>query len=186
MTASLTKHNHKLDEVVSALQKSIRRGLEEDALYWAAELHWKHDNILWKRLLIIASEDVGMASPSTAILVRNLYANYCLFTSSRTPEDDALPVKDKDAARLFLIHAVLALARAKKSRQVDHATILAFHDGLPLRQIPDYAKDKHTGAGARQGRGFDHFFEVGAKLENEVGDDPYRERAKTLLVQRDK
>ena len=33
-----TRHNYDAFEVVSALQKCIRRGLEEDALYWAYEL----------------------------------------------------------------------------------------------------------------------------------------------------
>jgi len=34
----ITKHGFNLDEVVSVLQKSIRRGMEEESLFWAVEL----------------------------------------------------------------------------------------------------------------------------------------------------
>lgn len=157
-----------LDEVKSALQKSIRRGLEEDALYWAAELSKSDPDILWKRLKVIASEDVGLAYPGAAIIVRLLYENW--------KESD----KNREG-RLFVTHAVLALARAKKSRINDHATILAFNGGLAKRSVPDYALDKHTARGRDMSRGFQHFFSVGAKLEN-VGleDDPYENRAVAL------
>src|SRR5262245_18678716 len=33
-----TRHGHRLDEAVSSLQKSIRRGLVDDSCYWACEL----------------------------------------------------------------------------------------------------------------------------------------------------
>jgi hypothetical protein len=60
-----TKHNYDAFEVVSALQKCIRRGLEEDALYWAYELaesrNKNYSSWLWTRLKVIACEDVGPA-----------------------------------------------------------------------------------------------------------------------------
>ena len=49
-------------ECTSAMQKRIRRGLEEDALFWATELDIAgYGAYVWKRLQIIASEDT--ASP---------------------------------------------------------------------------------------------------------------------------
>jgi replication-associated recombination protein RarA len=52
-----------LYEVMSAMQKSIRRGLEEDALFWGTELYLSDlADQAWSRLLVISSEDVGLAS----------------------------------------------------------------------------------------------------------------------------
>ena len=47
---------------MSAVQKCIRRGNEMEAMYWAVEMFESgFDEWLWKRLRIIASEDVGLA-----------------------------------------------------------------------------------------------------------------------------
>jgi hypothetical protein len=75
------------------------------------------------------------------------------------------------------------LATARKNRIVDHALIHHFENHAKLkRAIPDCALDKHTAAGRRMGRGSEHFFEEGIKLENESGDDPYRELARQTLT----
>lgn len=72
-----TKNGYNLDEVVSALQKSIRRGLEEDAMYWALEMvDSGYIRYMWRRLLVIASEDIGPADPQTVILISSLYVAY--------------------------------------------------------------------------------------------------------------
>ena len=139
----LTRGGYPVDEVSSALQKSIRRGLEEDALYWCAEFYKARPNGIWKRLRIIASEDIGIASPSAALTVRALYENW---------------KANEDEGELYVIHAVLVLVHAKKSRLVDHATIAAFgprengHKTLfAKRDVPDYAVDKHTERGRKLG-----------------------------------
>jgi hypothetical protein len=51
-----------------------------------------------------------------------------------------------------------------------------------LPYIPDCALDKHTARGKRMGRGDEHFFAEGIKLENEVGEDPYRDLARQTLI----
>ena len=142
-------------EAKSALQKSIRRGLEEDALYWAAELAGWNTESLWKRLRVIASEDIGLASPSAALTVRCLYENW------KEAQKDGI-----GEGRLFITHAVLILVRAKKSRIVDHATICAYEGGLEERQMPDYALERNTQRGGAKGRENKHFFDFVAKLEN--------------------
>ena len=48
--------------------------------------------------------------------------------------------------------------------------------------IPDFALDSHTSQGAKMGRGIDHFFTEGNKLENEAFPNPYTKRAKELLI----
>ncbi len=155
-----------LDEVKSALQKAIRRREEENALYWAGELiRSNREQILWDRLRIIASEDVGLAAP-VAGTIRLLYENWMDFKL--------------DGARfLFITHAVLLLVRAPKSRIVDNAYYAVVKPSEPRREVPDEALDKHTARGRNMGRGYAHFFDVGAKLVNCNLPDPYVERVKT-------
>jgi hypothetical protein len=47
---------------------------------------------------------------------------------------------------------------------------------------PHCALDKHTARGKRMGRGPEHFFANGIKLENTSGDDSYRELARKTLT----
>ena len=71
-----TRNGYAGDEVISALQKSIRRGLEEQACMFAYELYISSPQLeekLWRRLLTISVEDIGMGNPMAAIVVNNLY-----------------------------------------------------------------------------------------------------------------
>ena len=57
----ITPGGYRCDECASALQKTIRRGEERDALHFATELALAgYGGYVWKRLRIIASEDVGL------------------------------------------------------------------------------------------------------------------------------
>jgi len=72
-----TQEGYPFDEAVSALQKSIRRGLEEEAMFWAAELETRYHDYLWKRLQVISVEDIGIADPQVVLYVaemRRLYS----------------------------------------------------------------------------------------------------------------
>jgi replication-associated recombination protein RarA len=171
-----TVNGHLLPEVVSALQKCIRRGQVDDALYWAVDMYLTgYDEYAWKRLRIMASEDVGPAEPNLPATIAALYSTY----------SDLKKKKDETHApqRLQFVHAVILLATARKNRVVDHALIHHFGNHAALkRDIPNFALDKHTLRGKRLGRGFDHFFTEGGKLENEAGEDPYRELARQTLT----
>ncbi|WP_375418125.1 hypothetical protein [uncultured Hymenobacter sp.] len=161
-------------EVSSALQKSIRRGLEDDAMYWAVELfNSGYVEYAWKRLRIMASEDVGLAQPGIVAEVQALYQHHKL---------QAVKKEDKNQPeRLFLTHAVLMLCRAPKSRVVDHALLYHWmrHEHVHL-DVPDVALDKHNERGRRLGRGWKHFFAEGTQLDRS-GSVPqeaeYRHRA---------
>src|SRR5450755_989479 len=171
-----TVNGHLLPEVVSALQKCIRRGQVDDALYWAVDMYLTgYDEYAWKRLRIMASEDVGPAEPNLPATIAALYSTY----------SDLKKKKDETHApqRLQFVHAVILLATARKNRVVDHALIHHFgnHAGLK-RDIPDYALDKHTARGKRMGRGAEHFFAKGIRLMNESGEDAYRELARQTLT----
>lgn len=169
-------------ECVSAVQKMIRRGQEEDAIWFALELDQSgYSAWIWRRLKIVASEDVGIAEPLAALTVRALYENWL---------DERQ--RDKRAqGGLFLVHAVIVLSRAKKSRIADSAFV-ALGEHAPPREIPDVALDVHTRAGQRMGRRWRFFFEESGLLADpETGEltedgstpDPYRERARQVLEQ---
>jgi len=161
-------------EVVSALQKSIRRGLEEDALFWATELYMSdYAPHAWGRLLVIASEDVGPAQNSAVLVVKALHGMWS-------------EEKKSGEARLWFVHAVLALVRAPKSRIVDHATITFFEGERENKQVPDWALDVHTKAGRAKERGYEHFFDEGATLRAEALEDPYKRRARGIRCGKDK
>lgn len=169
----VTQRGYAFSEVASALQKSIRRGLEEDSLYWAAELDRSgYGQYVWKRLIMITSEDVGLAEPNMPANIRALYDTW---TETKKRKDPRNP------ERMFMVHAVLLLVRAKKSRICDHAKMWAFSDHIEWREIPDVALDKHTLRGKRMGRGFEHFFTEGQHLENPADiPDEYYDRARAL------
>ena len=170
-----TRNGHPLGEVASAFQKAIRRGLEDEALHWGVELDTSnYGEYAWKRMRIMTSEDVGLAEPFLAATIYALYQNW---VDQRRKRD----VKH-GPERLFLVHAILLLARAKKSRIVDHA-LIAYYGNHDRRPIPDHALDKHTAAGRRLGRGVEHFFEEGIQLSNKADlDDPYLAKARETAM----
>lgn len=174
----ITKKGYDGSEVISALQKSIRRGKESEALYWAVELYdSNYGEWCFKRLRIMSSEDIGLAEPSIS---SEIWALYEMFREQAKKKDDS-----NEPQRLFLTHAVIKLCRAKKSRLVDWALIWAWlaHPFTKLA-IPDVALDKHTGRGRQMNRGFGHFFEEGTLLiphEKQEWEDDYRELAKSAI-----
>lgn len=172
---AITTGGHQLNEVASALQKAIRRGLEDEALYWGVELDRSNfGEYAWKRLRIITSEDVGLAEPFLPATIHALYQNWL---DQRRKRD-----LKHGPERLFLVHAILLLVRARKSRIVDHA-LITYYANHAARAIPDYALDKHTGAGRRLGRGVEHFFADGIRLENRAElPDPYENSAKEAMM----
>ena len=102
-----TVNGHLLPEVVSALQKCIRRGQVDDALYWAVDMYLTgYDEYAWKRLRIMASEDVGPAEPNLPATIEALYHTYT----------DLKKKKDESHApqRLQFVHAVILLATAEE------------------------------------------------------------------------
>lgn len=72
-----TRNGLRGDEAISALQKSIRRGKEKEACEFAYEMYItspQFEEKLWRRLLAISVEDVGMGNPMAAIMINNLNA----------------------------------------------------------------------------------------------------------------
>ena len=172
-----TRHDFPADEVISALQKEIRRGNTENAALLAYEMATTSPQMeayLWRRLLVISIEDVGWGDLQAPVLVHTLYQINESF--------------DRSAGErlLFAVHAVRYLCACPKDRSSDEMTIWIKREveaGRLLPVIPDYALDMHTARGGQMGRGVRHFLEEGARLFPELSerDTTYRQRILELL-----
>ncbi len=170
-----TKHGYDHYELLSALQKCVRRGLEYEAVHFAVELEEFNPTMLWNRLKIIASEDIGPANP-TAVLLMDVLQKQYLAEKGKLAES---------AYRLYLVNAVVCLCRSPKSRIADDLQTVVYTERaqgkLPL--VPDFALDMHTARGKAMGKGAEDFFAEGNKLANEAFPNPYTEKAKQLKTQ---
>lgn len=172
-----TRHGLPADEIISALQKEIRRGHTENAALIAYEMATTSQELemyLWKRLQVISVEDIGWGDPHAAVLIRSLFEI----------------VRDLDRADgerlLYAISAVRYLCASKKDRSNDEMinwVIWEVERNGRLPEIPEYAIDMHTARGKAMGRGKRHFWEVGAILKPELEgrDQTYRDRMMKLL-----
>lgn len=174
-----TERGYDFFEVSSALQKEIRRGNEESALYWAFELCPRYEFYLWRRLVTIVNEDVGVGDPGLIAVVQTLRANFEEFRG-----------RGDMAATMCLANAVVLMCRAKKSRIGCHLAVSMEQiyarekESGQKRPIPDYALDMHTNRGRAMKRGWDHFKKEGTKLENKAGlekEDEYEKMCYDLL-----
>ena len=154
----LTKKGYDFYEVASAFQKSIRRGLLEDAMYWGIELYESsYAEYAWKRMVIMASEDVGLGEPSCIVQIMALKQSY-----------DFLELRhDHGAKKLPFTQAVAVLVKSRKSRFVDHAiTVYWQQNREEMKPIPDWAFDMHTRKGKAMGRGLNYFYKESCLIAN--------------------
>lgn len=163
------------DEVISSLQKSIRRGLTEEACKFAYEMYItspQMEDKLWRRLITITVEDIGMGDVNAAILINNL-------NSMRKEFDYA----DGDRP-IFFIHAIRYLCDCQKDRSSDllkNIVIKGFAMG-EVPEVPDFALDKHTVRGAEMGRDSFHFLNEASKVIPQFPvDNDYKERYEEIL-----
>jgi replication-associated recombination protein RarA len=168
-----TKHGYDHYELLSALQKCVRRGLEYEATHFAVELEEFNPTMLWNRLKIIASEDIGPANPLMPLLIDYLQKQYQTEKSKLA----------ESAYKIYLINAVVCLCRSQKSRITDDLQTIIYieRENKKLPPIPDFALDKHTARGKAMGKDIDDFFKEGNKLTNEAFPNPYTEKTKELL-----
>jgi replication-associated recombination protein RarA len=172
-----TYHGLPADQVISALQKEIRRGNTENAVLLAYEMVLTSpamEDYLWQRLMVISVEDIGFGEPNAPILLNALYRMLGTFDRS---------VGER---KLFAVHAVRYLCRSQKDRSSDEMVSwvkLAVASGEASPSIPDYALDMHTAQGQAQGRGIRHFYQEGARLHPELAnrDLTYRQRILEML-----
>ena len=127
-------------DVISAFIKSIRGSDPDAALFWLAKMvHGGEDpHFIFRRLLISAGEDIGMANPDAIRTVHSLAAS---FDRVGMPEGN-----------FFLSQATIYLATSPKSNST-----LGFFDALSA--VEDEAAAEvpgHLKSAARDSEGFGH------------------------------
>ena len=129
-------------DILSAFQKSIRGSDPDAAVHYLARLLDAGDMIsAARRMLVIASEDVGLAYPMCAAVVKS-----CV--------DSAFQLGLPEAA-IPLAQAAILMATAPKSNSAEAAIQAALADVRAGRtgDIPADIKDAHYGGAAKLGRG---------------------------------
>lgn len=132
-------------DVLSAFQKSIRGSDVNAALHYLGRLIEAGDLIsINRRLLVIAYEDIGLASPQAG--ARTLAA-------IEATERLGLP-----EARIPLANAVIELCLSPKSNSAYKALDAALADIRSGKsgEVPDHLKDAHYKGAGKLGRGIDY------------------------------
>ena len=159
-----TEHGFPADEVISALQKSIRRGMAENALLLGWEMYLtspEMEAMLWSRLGVISVEDVGYGNLDAPVLVETLFQMHQRYV---------YPGHDRF---LFAAHAIRVMAGGKKDRSTDDMVSWARQAvalGEARAEIPDFALDMHTRRGAEMGRDYRWFIEEASRVIPEIPD----------------
>ena len=131
---------------ISAFIKSVRGSDPDAALYWMVTLLESGESarFIARRLVILASEDVGLADPLGLLVAE---------AAARTVEFVGLP-----EARLTLAHATLTLALMPKSnsatRALGAATAAVQAGGFV--EVPAHLRDAHYASAAKLGHGNDY------------------------------
>jgi putative ATPase len=128
---------------VSAFIKSIRGSDPDAGLYWLARMLEAGEDarFIARRLVILASEDVGEADPMSLVVAD---------AAARAVEFVGLP-----EAQLNLAQAVVHLACAPKSNRVTVALSRATEDARrgPMGEVPTHLRDAHYRSAATIGHG---------------------------------
>ena len=128
-------------DVISAFIKSLRGSDPDAALYWLAKMvHAGEDpRFIFRRMMISACEDVGLADPNAIVVVQS---DAAAFNMIGMPE-----------GRFHLTHAALYLATAPKSNSA-----MGFFDALKsveeesaAAEVPNHLRDA-----SRDSKGFGH------------------------------
>jgi len=132
-------------DILSAFQKSIRGSDPDAGLHYLARLISGGDlQIICRRLLVIAAEDIGLAYPQAISIVKS-----CV--------DSALQLGFPEA-RIPLAEAVILLATAPKSNSaicgIDAA--MADIESMDVGEIPEHLKDSHYSGAEKLGHGISY------------------------------
>lgn len=132
-------------DLLSAFQKSLRGSDPDAAIHYLARLIAGGDlQIICRRLLVVASEDIGLAYPQAVSIVKS-----CV--------DSALQLGFPEA-RIPLAQAVLLLATAPKSNSAIMAIDNALSDieSIDVGEVPEHLKDSHYSGAKKLGHGTEY------------------------------
>ena len=154
-------------DLLSALQKSIRGSDENAALHYLARLLDSGDLISpCRRILVCASEDIGLAYPMAVVVVKT-----CI---------DAAMQLGLPEARIPLAEAVILLCTAPKSNSANVAIDAALADVRKGKygDVPPHLKDGHYGGANKLGRaiGYTYPHDFGGWVEQQYLPDELRDR----------
>ena len=126
-------------DIISAFIKSLRGRDPDAACYWLARMvkAGEDPDFIFRRMLISACEDTGLADPNAITVIQNCAA---AFDRVGLPE-----------GRYFLAHAALYLATAPKSN-----SSMAFFDALASVEKEDADVPNHLKDASRDAEGFGH------------------------------
>lgn len=130
-------------DVISAFIKSLRGSDPDAALYWYARMVYASEDprFIVRRLLVHASEDVGMADPNALLMAQA--AGFSL-------EWLGMP-----EARIPIAQAIIYIATAPKSNSVITAvdSALATVEKSGSDPVPAHLRDSHYAGAAKLGHG---------------------------------
>jgi putative ATPase len=152
-------------DVISAFIKSIRGSDADAALHWLARMieAGEDPRFIARRLIISASEDIGMAAPSVL--------QTCVAAAQ------AVQLIGMPEARINLAQATIAAATAPKSNAVITAIDAALADVRAGKggEVPAHLRDAHYSGAAALGHGvaykYAHDFPHGVAAQQYLPDD---------------
>lgn len=155
--------------LLSALQKSVRGSDPDAALHYLARLidGGADLQMIARRLLVMASEDIGMAYPNAIVIV-----NSCI---------QAALIVGFPEARINLAQAVVTMAAAPKSNSAYLGIERALSDlrKKKIDDVPNHLKDSHYAGAKGLGRGVDYKYphDYGGYVKQQyLPDNLYREK----------
>jgi len=135
-------------DVISAFIKSIRGSDPDAAIHYLARMlaAGEDPRFIARRLMIVASEDIGMADPSVL--------------QTATAAAQAVALVGMPEARIILAHATLHAALAAKSNAVITAIDAASADiaAGAIGTVPEHLRDSHYPGAAKLGHGTDYVY----------------------------
>ena len=157
--------------LLSALQKSVRGSDPHAAIHYLARLidGGADLNMIGRRLMVMASEDIGMAYPNAISIVTS-----CV---------QAAQMIGFPEARINLAHATVLLASCPKSNAANEALEKAMADlkRRKISDVPPHLMDAHYGGASKLGRGIDYKYPHaygGYVTQQYLPDDLYKEGVK--------
>lgn len=133
---------------ISAFIKSVRGCDPDAAMYWLVKMlaGGEDPRFIARRLVILASEDVGLADPRALPIANAAF--------------DAVERVGLPECELNLAHATIFLACAPKSNSATMALARAkeFIRGEPVQPVPLHLRDSHTSLNRKLGNGADYIY----------------------------
>jgi len=156
--------------LISALHKSMRGSDPDAALYWLARMLTGGEDPLYilRRIIRFASEDIGLADPTSLMIANEAQRTYRLLGS---PEGE-----------LVIAHAVVHLASAPKSAAVYAGFKVAMASArktgslMPPKHILNAPTKLMKDIGYGEGYNYDHNTAEGFSGQNYFPDDMPREK----------